>query len=133
MAYRNIVVAVNGSTASGRALQRAVCVAQAVGARLTVLGVDEPILPFTEGADQGQRNEQLHTAVEIAVDAARRAGVAAQGLVIAGYPAEVIVRYSTEHDSDLIVLGATDQGMVSLGATADKVVDLARCGVLIAR
>ncbi|MBI3978892.1 MAG: universal stress protein [Chloroflexi bacterium] len=133
MAYQNVVVAVDGSQTGDLALRRALGIARAAGARLVVLGVEEPAPPFAGGSDWGRRNGQLQAAVEAAVGAARQAGVEVEGQVCTGYPAEVIVRYCAEHACDLVVLGANEGGDGPLGRTADKVVDLATCAVLVAR
>src|SRR6266536_2426761 len=101
MGYRNVVVAVHGTPASEVALRRALDVARAAGAQLAVLGVEEPRPPFAGGEDAGWRNGELHAAVEAAVDAAHQAGLEAEGQVLGGYPAEVIVRYCAERGSDL--------------------------------
>lgn len=133
MAYREVVVAVDGSRGSEVALQRAVEIGRAVGARLTVVGVEEPTLPSVEGTQRARLNGRFHAAVEAAVEVARRAGIEAEGQVIDGYPAEVIVRYCAERGCDLVVVGTSDEGTGWLGGTADKVVDLAPCAVLVAR
>ncbi|HZT07729.1 MAG TPA: universal stress protein [Chloroflexota bacterium] len=133
MAYRNIVVAVHGTPASDVALHRAIGIARAEHAELTVLGVDEPLPPFAPGGEGGRRNGQLHAAVEAAVGTARRSGVEVQGQVLSGYPAEAIVQYCETNDCDLLVVGAGNQRPGPVGRTADKVVGLAPCGVLVAR
>jgi len=59
--------------------------------------------------------------------------VAAEGGVLRGYPAVVIIREGAEHGCDLIVVHAdNDELTTSLGRTADKVVTLADC-VLVVR
>jgi nucleotide-binding universal stress UspA family protein len=135
MAYRNIVVGIDGSESSQRALQRAVRLARAEGGQPAVLGVEEllPVFAGAHEAAQAWRNGRLHAAVEAAVGVARQEGIAAEGQVLAGYPAEVIVTYSTERHCDLIVVGAGDRPGGSLGGTADKVVDRAPCAVLVVR
>jgi nucleotide-binding universal stress UspA family protein len=133
MAYRSVLVGVTGSPASEVALRRAVDVARGNGGRLTVLGVQEPEPIFAESRRPDQRNGRLDAAVQAAVAVARRAGVAAEGHVLAGYPAEVIVRWCVEHGCDLVVLGASDDDAASIGRTADRVADLAPCAVLVAR
>lgn len=133
MAFRNVVVAVNGSPASDLALARAMDISRAASARLAVLGVEEPAPIFAQAEAWGRRDGQLHAAVEAAVDLARQAGVEAAGLIRAGYPAEVIVVYSVEQRCDLVVIGAGDRGPGAIGRMADKVVDLAPCAVLVVR
>ena len=56
--------------------------------------------------------------------------------VVAGSPAETIVRVAQEHDADLIVMGThgrTGLQHVLLGSVAEKVVRLAACPVLTVR
>jgi nucleotide-binding universal stress UspA family protein len=133
MGYRNVLVAVDGSEMSKRAVERAVGLARAERARLVMLGVDEAAPPFIESGGEAWRDGQVYAAVEAAVGAARQAGVSAEGIVVDGYPAEVIVRYSTELECDLVVVGAPDPREASHGDTADKVTDLATCSVLVTR
>lgn len=56
--------------------------------------------------------------------------------LITGHPAEVIIKYSQEHDPDLIIVGA--RGLratlgILLGGTAQQVVEYAHCPVLVVR
>lgn len=133
MAYRKVVVAVDGSSVSEVALRRAVAIARTSGARLAVLGVEEPVPPFADAATWGRQNGHVHAVVQAATEAARQAVVSADGEVEVGYPADVIVRYCAEQACDLVVVGANDRGAGPLGPTADKVVDLVGCAVLVTR
>lgn len=132
MTYRSLLVGVDGSAASARAVERAVDLARVAGAQLVVVGVEEPRPPFAIGPAGWPGPVDLQQAVGAAVARARRAGVGADGMVLAGYPAEVIVRVSAERSCDLVVVGASASTNGS-GRTADKVADLATCAVLVAR
>ena len=130
MSYRHIVIATDGSHAGTRALERALALARIGPAWVTVLGVAEPMPIFARQAEGERQNDLLRQVVDAAVAAAREAGVRARGLVLYGYPAEVVVDYGARHGAELIVVGA-ETG--ALGRTADKIVDLATCAVLVAR
>ncbi len=59
-----------------------------------------------------------------------------QFFVRAGTPAAEIVRFASEHDTDLIVMGTHGRGLVGhmvMGSVAEKVVRTAPCPVLTVR
>jgi|SRR5579864_1537388 len=132
MIYQRIVVAVNGSPSSGQALQRAIELA-AEGHELVVLGIEEPTPRHARPRDPASVNGHLEAIVHAAVERARGAGIDAAGEIRHGYPAEQVLRFSDERQCDLVVLGGGDPKSRRLGRTADKVVDLANCAVLIVR
>jgi nucleotide-binding universal stress UspA family protein len=131
MTYRHVLVAVNGAPPSEVALRRAIGIARTAGARLTVMGVKETAPIFMESVRW--QEDGIDDAVEAATAVAQRMGVEAEGQVLTGYPAEAIVRWCEDHGCDLVVIGTSDAEMGSVGRTADKVVDLAPCAVLVAR
>lgn len=131
MPYQHIVVAFDGSTESELALRMALSIARTANGRVDILGVDEPAPLFA--LERKAADGELRAAVGAAVEIARGAGVEAAGHVLAGYPAEVIVRFGGENGCDLVVVGAPAGAGRHLGRTADKVVDQAASAVLVAR
>jgi nucleotide-binding universal stress UspA family protein len=132
MSFRRIVLAVNGSTSSTQATQRAIELALE-DSDLTVIGVDEPVPAHAFRVRADANNGHIEAIVEEAVAQARQAGVRALGEVRHGYPAEVLVKFSEEAQCDLLVLGGGSPGTLRLGRTVDKVVDLASGAVLVVR
>lgn len=133
MAYRNVLVAVNGSPSSEAAWRLAVSIVRASGGRLRVVGVEETPPPFVGEGSDAPRGARWRALVNTVIETARAAGVDAAGEVLRGYPAEVIVGHGSDCGCDLIVIGTSTGHPGALGRTADKVVDLAACGVLVVR
>ena len=60
-------------------------------------------------------------------------GLPVRGLVLAGYPAEEILKAAKEHQADMIVMGThgrTGIDRIIFGSVAEKVVTAATCPVL---
>ncbi|MHC1711953.1 MAG: universal stress protein [Solidesulfovibrio sp.] len=60
-------------------------------------------------------------------------GLPVRGLVLAGYPAEEILKAATEHQVDMIVMGThgrTGIDRIIFGSVAEKVVTAAACPVM---
>lgn len=132
-----IVVGYDDTEASGRALERAIALAKAFGAKLLVTSV----APVMEGAgrsmgpidpvDPPARHEaELHEAAA----AITAAGVNAELVPAIGHPAETIVQVARENGADMIVVGTRELGFMQrlLGqSTSANVARHARCDVLI--
>jgi nucleotide-binding universal stress UspA family protein len=120
MLYERILVGTDGSETAGRAVARAVGLAKATGASLTILHV---------GA--GAKGEKV---LDTAVRAHRDSGVTIDGLLREGDPAEVLADVA-EHDGyDLLVVG--NKGMTGaarffLGSVPNKVSHHARLSLMI--
>ena len=69
-------------------------------------------------------------------DEARGRGLAVREEVVQGKPSAEIIRYATEHEIDVIVLGTHGKGMLDqalFGSTTERVVRRAPCPVLTVR
>ncbi len=67
---------------------------------------------------------------------ARGRGITVEELVVQGKPSAEIIRYATEHEVDIIVLGTHGKGMLDqalFGSTTERVVRRAPCPVLSVR
>jgi nucleotide-binding universal stress UspA family protein len=65
--------------------------------------------------------------------AAHFKGLPVRGLVLAGYPAEEVLKAATEHQVDMIVMGThgrTGIDRIIFGSVAEKVVTAAACPVM---
>ena len=138
---QRILVPVDGSDASRRALFLAVKLARLAGARLTLLEVIEdfgPLPGYYEAPPPGvdrvawvaeQRLEALHPDLELdGIDWDRR--------VESGDPADRICAVAEEGAYDLIVVGSHGRsalGRFLVGSVSDRVVHHAPCSVTVVR
>jgi nucleotide-binding universal stress UspA family protein len=120
--YRKILVGTDGSATAGKAVTRAVEVAAATGAQLTVLAV---------GSESKSR-----PVVEAEVKRHAGSGVAITADVREGDPAAVLVDTAEADGYDLLVLGNKGMTGVSrffLGSVPNKVSHHIGCSLLIVR
>jgi nucleotide-binding universal stress UspA family protein len=140
MAFEKILVAIDGSECSNRALGKAVELAALAGATLTALAVEGPLPAYAATIGEVDEVKREKDAFFRALAAtARRHGEAA-GLEIdvqvrPGHPPELISRVAEEGDYDLVVLGHRGHFVRDrlLGSTADRVAEHAHCPVMIVR
>ena len=119
--YRHILVATDGSTTARRAVDRAVEVAKAFGAELTIFSVGPPAATQVVEAELIRLSD---SGVKIGTETAE------------GDPAGAIVDRSERGDVDLLVLG--NKGMTGasrflLGSVPNKVSHHAPVALLIVR
>lgn len=146
------LVAVDGSSESFQALERALDVTEATGGSVTVvhavnpdvyeMGGMEPISGIRD-ADERLLIESLEDAEQrgdsILEDAASQAterGVGVETTLLYGPPADRIISYADEHDVDAIYIG--HRGMSErleglLGSVAKRVVERATVPVTVVR
>lgn len=145
--YQHILVAVDGSSTSDRALQEAFKLAKETKSGLRILTVVEPVL-LTGEAQYIDYNE-VHKAVvgygrdvlKKAADAARKAGVEAESRLIEskGFGervADVIAHETDAWPADLIVIGTHGRrgfNHLLMGSVAEGVVRIATKPVLLIR
>ncbi|SDM62330.1 Nucleotide-binding universal stress protein, UspA family [Halogranum gelatinilyticum] len=138
--YEHLLVPTDGSEGARDALDRAVAVATAAGARLTVLSVVDS-RAFTGGFETGPTlpniREQLQQYAEDAADALVRraadAGVDADSVVTVGLPATEITAYAESNDVDLVVMGTHGRSGLErliLGSVTERVVRTSETPVL---
>ena len=130
-----ILVALDDSCSSEKALQAAVQLAQQDNGRVAAVTVlehgphslsNQP--PPEVKVDARRRSEEL---LETAANFARSRGVRLKPLLREGHPAETILTCAVEENANLLVLGAG--GNARLGDTADQVSNRCPCTVLIVR
>jgi hypothetical protein len=107
----------------------------ATAARIAV-GFDIPLLIASVAAEASAR-ETVEAAVATAATMARAAGAKVEGRVLAGRPAERISALAAEVEADLLVVGRRGETRTVrrflLGGTAQQIVGLAHCPVLIVK
>lgn len=137
IAIRRILFATDFSDPARGAQQYAVTLAEKFAAELHAIHVvPEIILPSTDAyavwtLPEGGMKAQLATAEQ---QLEQELGtVAATRHVVMGFPIEEIMKYSTEHSIDMIVVGThghTGLAHLLLGSVAEKLVRLSTCPVL---
>jgi len=136
---KQILVATDGSENSRYALDEAVELAAAAGAKLTVVYVrhaplpilGEPVYQRSLSAEIGHADETI----AIAIGVAHTAGVEAEGEVLEGDPAKRIAELARLRDVDLIVVGSRGLGPFAgslLGSVSHDVLHHADRPVLVA-
>lgn len=143
MLPRHILVALDFSKPSERALGLAIELAGKLDARLTLLHVVHPPT-FSAGPDVGlgaayanlmeQMEADANHAMAASKQRAREAGLEGDTVLMHGVPFQQIVDFSGDRQVDLIVMGThghTGLQHVLLGSVAEKVVRLAPCAVLV--
>ncbi len=144
--FKSIVVGTDGSDTAAQAVQQAVELARAVGAKIELVSAYEPVSSQRLQAEQRDAPEDLQWAInqredvdltlESAADIARQAGVEVDIYPRQGDPADAILDVAEERGADLIVVG--NKGMTGakrflLGSVPNKVSHHAPCSVLIIR
>ncbi len=139
--YRGILVALDGSEPSKKALEAAIDLARTYRASLHALGVQEhlPHYAATVGEVEEAKAELDTFYGRVMQEAQQTAAEQAMTLatdVRAGHAAQQILQVAREGDFDLIVMGARGHGFIRdflLGTTTDRVSDHAPCSVLVVR
>jgi nucleotide-binding universal stress UspA family protein len=139
MMFRTILLGLDGSQGSKKALRKAVLLAREADGRVHALAVQEHLPRFAatvgETDDAHEEREAFFKGVMgEAVAVAAEQGVPLTTEIIQGNAPKVIVDRAKQVQADVIVIGHTSSvwGNI-LGSTADKVVDHAHCDVLIVR
>jgi phosphoglycerate kinase len=143
---RRILLAVDGSEHSLTVASRIGSLVDAEGAEIHLLYVQKPKSIVAEGLwvdPQVEREREIERQFEAErIFAAVNAALARQGLVshmqidVEGDPADEILRFADEINADLIAMGSHGKsGVLSLimGSVSRKVIDHARCPVLVAK
>ena len=144
--FKNILVAIDGSESSTKALETAAELAGKFGGKLHLLHVvremQVPLNPGLMDASENmerQRHDILNSAGEQLINQAKRS-VESKGIdavetdVGSGDPATAIVDYAARNKNDLIVIGSRGLGQVGgmlMGSVSRKVGNTAKTHCLI--
>lgn len=141
--YEELLVPTDGSEASERAVDQGVELAAEFDATVHFLHVVDVGTEMSASAVGNIADDLTTTLEQMATDAldsattqAEAAGVPYERAIFEGFPHEAIVEYSTDHDIDLIVMGASGRSGITeqlLGSTAERVTRAVDTSVLIAR
>jgi nucleotide-binding universal stress UspA family protein len=134
LAIRHILVPLDGSPLSERAVPHAAAIAQALDARITLLRVLRAprgdIDPLEWEFLRAEAHSHL-TRLEVELTGRR---VTSTIEVLEGRPAEQIIHYAESHEVDLVVLSSHGEGGLTawvLSSTAQKVVARAHSSIFI--
>ena len=133
-----ILVPVDGSESSQRALDLALDIAKKYEAELSILtivefiGLPAEVIPAYVQATNKYYREVLAKAVEKAEKSLKKVS----GKLLGGYPPDIIVNEAKRSGCDLIVMGRRGQSHLThtlLGSVSDRVADSAPCPLLIVK
>jgi nucleotide-binding universal stress UspA family protein len=132
-----ILVAMDGSTYSDKALEQALSMARVCGSTLFAITVMD-VYPATLGSAPGLEewlSKEAGRILEKAKNKAAENNIPCETIVHIGkHPYEFIVREAIERDIDLIVMGThgrTGLKKLLLGSVAERVIGHAPCAVLV--
>ena len=138
--FKHIAVANDGSEGARKALEFACDLAKLHHAALHMISVEElPDFPASidEVLETKQvENHKFHNVLESAREIAKAKGVELQAEVVAGHPAATIVGRVKALKADLLVVGFMGHSALYeriIGGTADRLVRLAPCPVLVVK
>ena len=138
--FQKILVAIDGSPASEKALAAAVDLAGRYQAELTAVGV--AVVPEVVGvvgeAEEMRRGTEAHFRQlgEAAIAYARSKDVALRSVVLRGHAADALVRYAESEGASLLVVGQHGHSRIArffLGSTTDRVSEHCPCTVMIVK
>jgi nucleotide-binding universal stress UspA family protein len=133
-----LLLAVDQSEHSRKAIPAAVELARAGGGTVHVLHVREIFYPVPPTV-VGDSREEAQTLVDGVVEELKGAGIVAEGAVrpsSGGSPAGAILEYAREVGAGMIVVGShghSTLGGLLIGSVANKLTQLSACPVLVVR
>jgi nucleotide-binding universal stress UspA family protein len=143
--FRSIVVGTDGSETASEAVRQAAQLAAALGARVHLVCVYEPV-PSSQAAGDGdvhaeagwllRPREAVDATLENAAAVFAAAGVEVERYAQRGDPADAILDVAEERGADLIIVGNRGQTGAKrflLGSVPNRISHHAPCAVLIIR
>ncbi|TKV69216.1 universal stress protein [Marinobacter panjinensis] len=144
--FKKILVAVDGSKSSFKAMDKAIELQKLMDAEIYLICVykHHSLFEASMSIERPERmdipdkalSEYAKDIVNHAKEKAKEKGaVKVRGFVKAGRPSSVIVKFAQEKDVDLIVLGSrgthSDKDGMLLGSVSHRVASKAKCPVLV--
>jgi nucleotide-binding universal stress UspA family protein len=138
--FKHIAIAHDGSEGGLRALALACDLAKLHHATLHMISVEEiPDIPASidEVIEiKSEQNHKFHDALSRARAIAKDKGVKLNAEVVAGHPVAAVVAFVKSKKADLLVVGFMGHSALFeriIGSTAERLVRLAPCPVLVAK
>ncbi len=135
----NILVALDGSPVSEKALEVAVRLAQQDGRQLAAVAVldrsGDPLLERLAECLTAKARHHVEEILQAAVNFARSRGVRLKPIFREGHPAEAIITCAEQEGAEIIVLGSRGRAVdqPGLGGTADQVSSHSPCTVMLVK
>lgn len=140
--FTNILVPVDGSDNSYRALDAALLFSEKLGSNITAVHVMEQV-PITHIGSEKLLSEFLEAykkenqdILSKCSEIATQKGLTIKTLLLQGNPASVILDYSKQEKFDLLIMGSRGMGKFKeliLGSVSSKIVHHSTCAVLLIR
>jgi hypothetical protein len=141
--YETILVPVDTSVYSERAVSEAINLAGMCGGSLIVMSVlqvegyelDYSSLKQIDKVAQREASE-VEEFIRKIKEKAEAEGVKSEGLIMTGKPYEAILQVAEDRKADLIVMGShgrTGLGKVMMGSVAERVITLSPCAVMVVK
>jgi nucleotide-binding universal stress UspA family protein len=138
--FKHIVIANDGSQGGLKALAMACDIAKLHHADLHMISVEEiPNIPASIDEvieTKNEENHKFHDALAKAKAIATKKGVKLDAQVVAGHAVAAVVAYVKVKKADLLVVGFMGHSALFeriIGGTADRLVRLAPCPVLVVK
>lgn len=140
--FKKIIVALDGSPNSEKALQTALAFGQTQNAKLFLIHVVKEVHPQFAAGGVAISISELNSALREngeqilrdAEDEAEKAQIPCRTRIVSGDPAEKILFAAKEEEADLILIGSRGLGTFKewmLGSVSHKVIQLAQCPVFV--
>jgi nucleotide-binding universal stress UspA family protein len=139
--YRRILVAYDGSDGARAALTQGIALAKALSAELSCILVEEHLPHYAasisevKGAKE-RIDDHFRTLAKQARDRAGLGGIDMETIVRQGHEVETIVTTAKDGQFELLVIGYHGYSAIFgriMGSTAQSIVRLAPCSVLLAK
>ncbi|MGO9772197.1 MAG: universal stress protein [Roseiarcus sp.] len=138
--YRKMLVANDGSPGGAKALEGALELAKRLDIGLTMVCVEDlprfPAVVDVVAQAQADRSSAFDAVVESAKTLAQAKGVAFEAQIVAGHPVPRIIEIVERGGYDLLVVGYLGHSALYehlIGSTADRLVALAPCTVVVVK
>ena len=138
--FSKILHANDGSEHAFHALELAIALAKQNGSELHMISVEEiDYMPeFIEEVreETGTAGRRFHTVIQRARKMAEESQVKLHTHVVAGHPVRDVVNLAAELKVQSLVIGARGHSAIyerMIGSRADRIMQLAKCPVLIAK
>ena len=140
--FSKILVPVDGSNNSYKALEAALVLSEKLGSKISVVNVMEQV-PITHIESEKLLSELLEAykkenqeILSKCSDIAHQKGITIKTVLLQGNPAPVILDYSKKENFDLVIMGSRGMGKFKeliLGSVSSKIVHHSPCAIMIIR
>ena len=140
--FSKILIAVDGSEVSYRALHAALFLSEKLGSKITAIHVMENVPPvYIESQKvldellEARKNESQKILDECSLIATKK-GITLTTNLLEGNPASTILEFSQSEKYDVIIIGSRGMGKFKeliLGSVSNKVIHHSTCPILLIR